>query len=108
VTFDRQLQNSLIGITKEACDFQLLRLHAMATDASHVHILVSWSTKKPVGRIRQNLKQSLTRRMNERVCHAKWFSRGGSQKRVADRKHFNHLMKTYLPSHRGRCWIERD
>ncbi len=105
-TFNRSTQQTLINIVREACYHQSLRLHAITTDASHVHILISWPAGKPVVRIRQNLKQSLTRRLNEQIRKTQWFSRGGSQKRVKDRKHFDHLMKTYLPNHRGLGWYE--
>lgn len=107
ISFDRSIQQALIAITQQACECQLLRLHGIATDTSHIHILISWSDRsKPIARIRQNLKQSLTRQLNERIRRAQWFSRGGSQKRVSDREHYDYLMNTYLPSHRGLGWFE--
>ncbi len=106
VKFDAQIQTQLIAITKEACENQSLRLHGIATDASHVHILVSLSTEKDAKDVRQNLKQSLTRRLNEHSRKAHWFGRGGSQKHVADQEHFDYLLGVYLPDHRGVCWFE--
>ena len=33
-----------------------------------------------------------------------WFVEGGSRKRVKDRAHFDYLVTTYLPRHRGWKW----
>jgi len=40
------------------------------------------------------------------ITGRKWFAEGGSNKRVKDRKHFDHLIETYLPKQRGLFWKE--
>ena len=37
-----------------------------------------------------------------------WLVAGASRKRVTTREHFDYLMDTYLPKHRGLQWREGD
>lgn len=89
-----------IAFSKQAC-----RGHFIATDPSHIHILVSWRDDRPWQKMRSGLKQSLSRRLKS-VEAREWFCEGGSRRRVMDRKHFDHLMCRYLPAHRGWKWRE--
>jgi hypothetical protein len=36
------------------------------------------------------------------------FSEGASRRHVKDRDHFEFLVKTYLPKHRGVAWFEDE
>jgi REP element-mobilizing transposase RayT len=106
VTFDRKIQRLLIEETRYAADRQQLRLHALALDPTHAHILVSWHDSRRVKQVRSNLKSSLTRRLNHELGKRDWFVANASRKRIRDRKHFNYLVNTYLPNHRGLFWSE--
>ncbi|MCC7147378.1 MAG: transposase [Phycisphaeraceae bacterium] len=108
VVFDDSIQKALVWIAHDVCQRQGWRLHAMATDPTHVHLVVSWrgdpSWQKVARRIKNVGSLALGRRFSKSSGH--WFSRGGSRKRVNDRAHFEHLVRSYLPSHRGRYWRE--
>jgi hypothetical protein len=129
ILFDEPLQRALLeeGIT--ACRYQGLRLHGGATEPSHAHYLVSWKSPKSWRQVRASLKSSLsrrlalegqktedsrdaTRRRNPRESDkGRWvlkLSRGTSRKHVANRGHFDCLMKKYLPGHSGVRWFEDE
>ena len=106
VEFDERAQRTLISATREAFSFQSLRGHAMATDPTHVHILVSWNDERVWKLIRRRVRTSLTMQLNRAVEKRTWFAKQPSRKRVKDREHLNYLMKTYLPRHRGWKWDE--
>ncbi len=105
VRFDDETRPLLIALVREACEHQQLRLHGVATDPTHLHLVVSWKETTQAKSVRANLKQSLTRRLNERVGSRVWFSRGGHSRKVEDAEHLQHLLETYLPGHVGPNWI---
>jgi REP element-mobilizing transposase RayT len=106
------LQRLLIDEAQRACGFQSLRLHLVTTEPTHVHVLVSWKSDKSWERVRDGLKSSFSlaiRRFlkaHECVSNRPFFSHGSSRKRIRNRKHFDHWMNTYGPSHRGWKWRE--
>jgi len=104
--FDSQLQLLAIDELQVAFAYQQCRGHCIATDATHIHVLVSWRGDRPWKRIRSGLKSSLTRRFNRELQRRKWFVDSASRKRVKDRSHFDYLVDQYLPSHRGWKWRE--
>jgi REP element-mobilizing transposase RayT len=106
IEFTREMQQVMIDALQEACSFQDLRGHYVATESTHVHILVSWNTNKTWEDVRRGLRNSLTRQVNRAFEKREWFSKQPSRKRVADRKHFDYLVETYLPRHRGLKWRE--
>ncbi len=106
IAFDDRRQQILIDAALEAAEFQNLRLHHLATDPSHVHLLVSWKTDNPWETVRSGLRSSLSRHLNRAGGKRDWFAKTGSRKRVRDQDHFNYLTNTYLPNHRGRKWSE--
>ncbi|QNN21376.1 hypothetical protein HED60_03515 [Planctomycetales bacterium ZRK34] len=106
VTFDANIQRLLINAVMECCTYQGYRLHCSFTDATHVHVLVSWRSSKRVSVVRQSIKQSLTRYLNRHIHRRNWLARKGSQKRVKDRDHFEYLMRKYILKHSGWKWRE--
>jgi hypothetical protein len=107
VAFGANRQLLLIEETRIACDKQRYRGHYIATEVTHVHVLISWPDERPWLKIRNGLKSSLTRRLNRDVQQRdKWFVESASRKRVKDDNHFDHLVNTYLPSHGGWKWRE--
>jgi REP element-mobilizing transposase RayT len=121
VLFNQDIQRALICAAREAATHQKVRLHCIATEPTHVHVLVSWKDDRTWQRMRTGLKQSLARTLNrtpgpraglpaamggEDDERRKWFSDGASRRRVRDRRHFDHLIDEYLPSHRGAFWRE--
>ena len=104
--FDSNVQQLVISELQTAWIHQRCRGHFIATDSTHVHVLVSWRDERLSRRIRSGLKSSLTRRLNRDVRRQVWFSDGASRKRVRDRFHFRYLVNEYLPSHPGWKWRE--
>jgi len=108
VLFDANCQRVLIWIAYDVCRRRGWRLHAAATEGTHVHYLMSWRDRtkwldaslrlKNVASLLLNRKRGSFGRRN--------FSGSGSRKRVRDRQHFDYLMRTYLPRHRGLFWRE--
>ena len=103
--FDETAQDLIVDELQNAAEFRRFRLHGIATDPTHVHLLVSWDDERPFEEVRRGVRESVTRRLSEHERRT-WFSHRGSRKRVHDRGHFEHLMTRYLPSHRGLCWFE--
>lgn len=106
VRFDCAVQQLAISELQTAWLHQRCRGHFVATDSTHVHVLVSWRDERPWKRIRNGLKSSLTRRLNRDLQRQIWFSDSASRKQVKDRRHFNYLVNEYLPSHPGWKWRE--
>jgi REP element-mobilizing transposase RayT len=104
--FDEELQQLLIDEALVACEKQQLDCHFIATDSTHAHLLLRWTSTKSSADVRKSIKSSLTRRLNRERKRRTWFSRSGSRGRVEDESHFHYLMETYLPSHRGWKWSE--
>ncbi len=104
VVFDAAVQQVLIDAACESCDRQGYTLHFVATEPTHVHLLVSWRSRRSWLRVRTGLKQSLTRQLNRRPGRRLWFAASGSRKRVKDQAHFEYLVNDYLPNHRGLQW----
>jgi REP element-mobilizing transposase RayT len=104
------LQRCLIEEMIVACQHRLLHLHAGTSEPSHVHALVSWREEKGWLAVRSGLKSSLSRRLTKESTeqHPLRLSEGASRKHVNDRDHFDYLMKTYLPRHRGVAWYEDE
>ena len=106
VAFDSRLQQLLIDEIRSACDHQQCSAHYVATEMTHVHVLVSWSDQRPWKQIRSGIKSSQTRRLNRDVRRRTWFVDSASRKQVKDQSHFDYLVGKYLPSHRGWKWRE--
>lgn len=106
VRFDQSIQRQLIDGTLEACASQQLRCHFVATEPTHVHVLVSWTTDRTWQVVRAKLRESLTRRLNREVARQEWFSKSPSRRQVKDQAHFDYLVNVYLPKHSGLRWAE--
>jgi REP element-mobilizing transposase RayT len=106
VALTREQQQWILAELQVASTHQDWRLHAVAVVPTHVHVLVSWRSYRPHGKVSTAIKQSLTRRLNREAGQRTWFGRCGSRKRITDRRHFDHLVETYLPRHKGVFWRE--
>lgn len=103
--FESPAQQLIVEELLVASKHRRFRVHGVATDPTHVHVLMSWDDERPFDLIRRGARESVTRRLN-RHRKRQWLSHRGSRKRVRDREHFDHLMSKYLPSHLGLCWFE--
>lgn len=106
--FDDTIQQLLIEETLDTTMRLELRAHYIATETTHLHALLSWHGPAHCKKVRISLKSSLSRRINREIAQRTWLSEGGSMRRVLDDTHFRHLVETYLPKHRGRCWCPQS
>jgi hypothetical protein len=108
VSFDLTLQQVLIAGCHDICTRRDWRLHAVGSDPTHAHYLISQHGYFDFLTVRDKLKNLLSLFLGRATSTTgrKWFAHGGSNKRVGDRKHFDHLVETYLPSQRGLFWKE--
>ena len=106
VCFDERVQQLMIEEALAACEHQQLRCHFIATERTHVHVLVRWRIDRSWEIFRAKLRESLTRRLNREIERQEWFSKSPSRKRVRDRKHFDYLVTIYLPKLQGGKWME--
>ena len=108
VVFDTLIQEVLILGTADICRRRQWRLHGAACDPSHVHVVLSWWTFIPWNQVMEKLKNLLSLFLGRATGQSgrRWFVVKGSRKRVKDREHLEHLLKTYLPSYRGLFWRE--
>ena len=86
------------------------RLHFAATEQTHVHYLISWPDQQSWQAVSNRLKNVASLMLGRKTNSPgrDWFVRHGSRKRVRDRQHFDYLINTYLPRHRGLCWRDGD
>lgn len=104
VSFDDQLQRWSIAALLESEPLQLFELYFVATDATHLHVLLGWRNDRGAVALRSLVKGSLSRALNRAVKHRIWFADGGSRKQVKSGGHFAYLTTSYLPKHAGWKW----
>ena len=98
-------QQLLVEEAQRACLHQGLMLHLVATEPTHVHVLVSWTSDKSFKRVQAAVKQSFTRALRaDRGDQRPIFSRGAGHTQIRDQAHFDHWMHEYGPSHTGWKW----
>jgi REP element-mobilizing transposase RayT len=110
VRFSREHQEVIAWIVADACGRRNWRLHGLVFEDTHVHTLVSWREFQEWQAVRGKLKNLASLELGRYFDTPGWlwFASEGSRKRVRDRKHFEHLMNSYLPKHRGLVWREGD
>ena len=106
VRFDVAIQKQLVEGAIEACECQAVRCHCIASELTHVHVLVSWDSDRSWETVRKQIRGNITRRLNSLLKRQQWFSKSPSRKRVLDREHFEYLVTRYLPKHSGLKWEE--
>jgi len=108
VHFDQMVQEILILGAYDICQRRGWRLHAVGTDPSHVHVIVSWRGFRPWHDVMDKLKNILSLLLGRATGKAghRWFVANGSRKRVMNRDHLNYLVTQYLPDHPGVFWRE--
>lgn len=108
VAIDEDHQRKAINALLDSASYHDLRIHSVATEPTHLHVVVSWHNEgKPWEKIRTSLKRSMTMTLQNDSEVKDWFSRGSSRKQVKDREHFEHLVNVYLLSHSGLKWDEK-
>jgi len=105
--FDEAQQLTIIDELRVAAGFQAYRVHYVATEPTHIHVLVSWKDEAVFfTKFRAGIRQSVTRRLTREFGQRHWLSEGGSRRKVFTQEHFDYLVQTYLPRHGGWKWSE--
>ena len=107
VEFQQEHQQAIINAVQTSCHYTKSRCHGISTDSTHIHVVMSWRDSGPWEKKRVSLKGSITRALNTQFGKRTWLVDGASRKRVRDQKHFDYLISTYLPGHRGLSWFEK-
>ncbi len=105
--FDQFVQQLMIEELIIAAEKRRFRLHGVATDSTHLHVLLSWPDERSFEQLNRGVRESITRRLNQHL-RRRWLVHKGSRKRVKDRQHFDDLMSEYLPKHAGWKWREGE
>jgi Transposase IS200 like len=108
VLFDEYIQRRLILASNDICSGRNWRLRAVGTDATHVHLLISWHDFIESRSVMNKLKNVLSYLLGKDPgpMGRRWFVRDGSQRRVIRPDHYHYLLGNYLPNHRGLFWSE--
>jgi hypothetical protein len=107
VTFDRAIQEERLVLAHEICEREGWKLEAAGFDATHTHLVISWTTFTSWEKVDQRLKNLLALKLNRRrgITGKRWFVRRHSApRRVRNRKHYDYLLTEYLPDHPGIFW----
>ncbi|HEY1684815.1 MAG TPA: transposase [Tepidisphaeraceae bacterium] len=116
--FDMDMQMALHEVIPQIADEFEIKLHATATCPNHIHVIYSFSSPactcgatkhcrrgcaaKVFG---ENVFVRMKRKMGQRIAQLKqtsgrkWFSRGWDTTPVRNRRHFEYLIREYLPQH---------
>ena len=107
--FDHETQRVLIEVAQDVCTRRDWRLHAGATEVTHIHALTSWRDDARWEDVRGKLRNIMSLELSRRndTYGRPWFVEGASRKHVEREAHFEYLMETYLPDHSGWRWSER-
>jgi hypothetical protein len=110
VEFSTELERVLIAGAFDICLRREWRLHAVGTDPTHGHFLISQAGFMDWQAVRDKLKNLLSLFLGRATAQPgkRWFGAEGSRKRVGNRAHFDYLVETYLPNQRGLFWKEGD
>jgi hypothetical protein len=104
-SFNDEVLLLVIDELQTAAEKRRFRLHGVAAELTHLHVLVSWSDDRTFEQIHRGVRESISRRLNS-YRRRRWLVHKGSRKRVRDRAHFDYLMDKYLPKHKEWKWRE--
>jgi len=105
VTLGDQAQRKVIDAVCGTQPHIEIVIRMVATDPTHIHVLVQWTHRDAWKKMRQSIKTAVSIALKKHKDQ-KWLSGGASGKHVKDEAHLCHLEKTYLPSHRGWKWSQ--
>lgn len=82
------------------------RLHYVATDRTHVQVLVSWQHDCHWKQQRAHLRKAIVANLQKMRGRETWLSEGSSRKQIRDQWQFDQLVNEKLPKYRGLKWSE--
>ena len=108
VRFTPAMQGLLVETARGAGKHLDATVHAVFTEPTPIHVLVSWRHARGWKSMRSSIKHALTRAPGTKHGRRRWFVDSASRKRVRDGEHFAHLMTTYREKHRGARWAREE
>ena len=80
-------------------------VYAIATQSTHLHIVIAWHTSHSPKEVQQTLKQIMSLELGRKYGRGRrWFSRNGVPQRVKNKTHLRHLLYDYLPNQAVIFW----
>ena len=86
---------------------QRFELYALASEGSHLHVVIAWQDEREPIRVRTQIKTSMSLALNKRFGRRQWFVAKAGHIPVADEAHLHELVHQYLPKH-GLYWKRGD
>ncbi|MEQ8210713.1 MAG: hypothetical protein RH917_12860 [Lacipirellulaceae bacterium] len=80
------------------------RLHYVATDRTHVQVLVSWQNDCNWKCQRANMRKAIVANLQKMRGRETWLSEGSSRKQIRSLQQFDQLVNEKLPKYRGLKW----
>ena len=106
--FTLAVQKLMITEARNAGKHINATVHAVSTEPTHVHVLLSWSHKRTWKSMRSSIRRAMTTALNKGFGKRTWFSDAPSRKRARDQAHFDYLILHYLPKHSGAKWFREE
>jgi hypothetical protein len=75
--FDEDVQRLIIDECLIAAEHRQFRVHGVATEASHIRVLISWTDDRTFVQLRRGLRESISRRLNRSTAAS--LARAGRQ-----------------------------
>ncbi len=99
VYWHREDQEILLHAVLESARRRNWEIYAVATQTTHLHIIVAWQTQDSPNKVQQTLKQIMSLQMGRTYGYGRrWLARNGQPQRVKNGAHLRHLLYGYLPS----------
>ena len=98
----------LVSIARDSGAHIDATIHAVFTEPTHVHVLVSWSSSRKEKSICACIRTAMSRAMNEKYGWHEWFSDNPSRRQILDMQHFKYLIREYCEKHLGAKWVRLE
>ena len=107
--FTHAIQLIFLSSALDICQHQNWRLHGLAANSTHVHVVASWKSDESLkdviwGKLKRNMSRAAGLSLHDGP--RKRFSRGASKIPVRTHAHLHQLLHSYLPNHDGIFWRE--
>jgi len=101
----REDQEILLRSVLESAERREWDVYAVATQTTHLHIVVAWQTRHSPQEVQQKLKQIMSLQMGRTYGYGRrWLARNGQPQRVRNRAHLRRLLYDYLPTQAISFW----
>jgi REP element-mobilizing transposase RayT len=106
--FDEHVQRIIIDAALQTQQHLDIIVHAVSTEPTHAHVLLSWSHERDWLSLRESIKTAISRALSAKVAKRTWLCKNASRKHIRDQRHFDHHMFRYFPKHAGVKWFHEQ